>query len=553
MKKLVAIAIMSWFAVANAQPAQPVPSVPATPTPAPAKKAPAKKAPKKAPKDAPVEGPVDPYAEPAPADPYADPNPKAPKPDAKKKDPKLEPKKAAAEKPADPYADPNAVPADPKVDPKPKLDPKAKDPKAKPGDIKLDAKPVDPYAAPKLDKDAPPSIPTRVGLSDLPAVQGLLAVQRLDAWLLYDRDGSNPIAVRLVKPDGHPQRPWFYLIPAKGEPTALMHTSEARNFEHLAGKKLTYVGYRDLDKQMRAMLKGVKSIAIEYSPKATVPNVSRVDAGTVENIRAAGVQVRSSETLVQYTKAIWGDAGRTAHYVAVHHVVELRKEALAFVAKRLRAREPVSEYDVQQRLMHNMTMRGLAGPPPVVAAGANSADPYYVPTAAKTAAIKPGDVIVIGIAAKVDKPDGIYAAQTWVAVADKAVPENVAKAFEQASLARDQALVLITDRSRKRRPVKGAEVDQATRAFMKKAGVASQIMHRTGHSIDNDLQGGGADLDDFEVKDTRIMTPGTGFTVGPGLYWPGQFGVRTEVSVYLSPTGPEVTTPAQDYVEPLLK
>jgi Xaa-Pro aminopeptidase len=301
------------------------------------------------------------------------------------------------------------------------------------------------------------------------------------------------------------------------------------------------------------MLKGVKSIAIEYSPKAAVPNVSRVDAGTVENIRAAGVQVRSSETLVQYTKAIWGDAGRTAHYIAVHHLVELRKEALAFVAKKLRAREQVSEYDVQQRLMHNMTVRGLVGPPPVVAAGVNTADPYYVPTAAKTAPINPGDVIVIGIAARIDKPDGIYAAQTWVAVADKTVPENIAKAFEQVSLARDQALVLITDRSRKHRPVTGAEVDQATRAFLKKAGVADRVMHRTGHSIDNDLQGGGADLDDFEVKDTRIMTPGTGFSVGPGLYWQGQFGVRTEVSVYLSPTGPEVTTPAQDDVEAILK
>src|SRR5262249_26316063 len=145
---------------------------------------------------------------------------------------------------------------------------------------------------------------------------------------------------------------------------------------------------------MRAMLKGVKLIAVEYSPKATVPNVSRVDAGTVENIKAAGVQVRSSETLVQYTKAIWGDAGRTAHYVAVHHLIELRKEALAFVAKRVGAREPVSEYDVQQRLIHNMVMRGLTGPPPVVAAGVNTADPYYVPTAEKTAQIKLGDVLV---------------------------------------------------------------------------------------------------------------------------------------------------------------
>jgi Xaa-Pro aminopeptidase len=164
-----------------------------------------------------------------------------------------------------------------------------------------------------------------------------------------------------------------------------------------------------------------------------------------------------------------------------------------------------------------------------------------------------GDPIVISIAAKVDKPDGIYAAQTWVAVADKTVPEKIASAFQTIAAARDQALVMITDRGRKHRPVTGAEVDQATRAFIKKAGFAEQVMHRTGHSIDNDLQGGGADLDDFEVKDTRILTPGTGFTVGPGLYFAGQFGVRTEVSVYLAPGGPEITTPAQDDVEPLLK
>jgi Xaa-Pro aminopeptidase len=406
------------------------------------------------------------------------------------------------------------------------------------------SKPVDPYA---------PAIPPRVGLADVGTVQGLLAVQRLDGWLLYDRDGSNPIASRLVAPDGHPQRAWFYMIPARGEPIALVHNSEARNFEHLPGKKLTYLGYRDLQKQLGALLKGVKSVAVEYSPKAAVPNVSRVDAGTLEMIRAAGVTVQPSETLVQYTKAIWGDAGRTAHYVAVHHITELRKEALAFVAKQLAAHEPVSEYDVQQRLVHGITMRGLVGPPPVVAAGVNTADPYYVPTAAKTSPIQLGDVIVISLAAKIDKPEGIYVAQTWVAVADKVVPDRIAKAFETVSLARDQAIVLVTDRTKKHRSVTGAEVDQATRAFIKKAGVADQVMHRTGHSIDNDLQGGGADLDDFEVKDTRILTPGTGFTVGPGLYFPGQFGVRSEVSVYLAPSGPEVTTPAQDYVEALLK
>jgi Xaa-Pro dipeptidase len=433
--------------------------------------------------------------------------------------------------------------------------------------------PVDPYAAPvpapppaagvaPIDPvgparargpDASSPIPKRVGLADVPAVQGLLAVQRLDGWLLFDRDGLNPIAVRLVAPDGRPTRPWFYMIPARGNPVALVHSAELRSFDHLPGAKLTYLGYRDLDKQLRAMLKGVKAVAVEYSPKAAIPSVSRVDAGTLELIRAAGVQVKSSDTLVQFTKAIWGDAGRTAHYVAVHHLVELRKEALAFVIKELGRGALVTEYEVQQRIVHGMVMRGLVGAPPVVAAGSNTADPYYVPSADKSAAIKRGDLLVISLAAKVDKPEGVYAAQTWCAVADASVPEQIGKAFETASLARDLAMGLITERARKHRAITGAEVDNAARAFIKKAGFVDRVMHRTGHSIDNDLQGGGADLDDFEVRDSRILTPGTGFTLGPGLYFAGQFGVRAEISVYLAPGGPEVTTPAQDEVEALFK
>ncbi|HLL20993.1 MAG TPA: M24 family metallopeptidase, partial [Kofleriaceae bacterium] len=270
-------------------------------------------------------------------------------------------------------------------------------------------------------------------------------------------------------------------------------------------------------------------------------------------IRAAGVQVRSSETLVQYTKAIWGDAGRTQHHVAAHHLVELRKDALAFVAKQLAQNAVVTELDVQQRLAKGMATRGLAASPPVVAAGVNTADPYYVPTAAKTKPILRGDVLVISLAAKVDKPDGVWAAQTWVAVADSSVKDDVKKAFETATLARDHALALITERIRAGRPVTGAAVDQSTRAFIKKSGFGDNVMHRTGHSMDNDLHGGGADLDDLEVRDNRILTAGSGFTVGPGVYFAGQFGVRSEVSVYLSAGGPEITTPAQDAIETLLR
>jgi len=442
-------------------------------------------------------------------------------------------------KPADPYAEPiGPQPAKPAPSSKPG-NPYGNKPAPKPADTK----PADPYA---------PPVPARVGLADVPAVQGLLAVQRLDGWLLFDRAGENPIARRLVAPTGTPSRLWFYLIPAKGQPIALVHDSEKRNFEHLAGTQLTYRGYRDLDKQLRVLLKGMRRVAVEYSPKAAVPTVSRVDAGTLEIIRGAGVQVRSSDTLVQYTKAIWGDPGRTAHHVAVHHVVELRKEALTFITRQLAAGLAVTEYEVQQRIARGMTVRGLVGPAPVVAAGVNTADPYYVPDAARTARIRRGDLIVISIAARLDTVEGVFAAQTWVAVADSSVRDDISKAFATVVQARDRAIELIADRARKNRPITGAEVDQATRALLKKAGYADHVLHRTGHSIDNDFEGGGANLDDFEVRDTRSLTPGTGFTVGPGLYFAGGFGVRTEVSIYLSPSGPEITTPAQDDIELLL-
>jgi len=399
---------------------------------------------------------------------------------------------------------------------------------------------------------APAPVPaeTTRGL-DLAAVQGLLAVQRLDGWLLHDRDGQNPVARRLVAPDGAPVRSWFYLIPDQGQPVALVHGSEMGSFVRVPGRKIAYTGYRDLEKELRQMLRGRKTIAMEYSAKGQLPAISRIDAGTLELVRGLGVLVRSSEGLVQFTKALWGPDGRKSHYVAVHHIVELRKEALGFIAKQIASGAAVSEHDVQQRIIKGMRMRGLVGPPPVVAAGVNTADPYYVPSAERSANIRRGDLVVLSLAAKVDQPSAIYAASTWVAFVGDAVPERVSRAFDVAALARDEALARISDRTKRRRAIKGFEVDEAARSFIAKAGFADQFVHRTGHSIDSDLQGGGADLDDYEVKDTRALVQGSGFTVGPGIYVAGEFGVRAEVCAFLGRDGLEVTTPAQEQIEAL--
>lgn len=418
------------------------------------------------------------------------------------------------------------------------------------------AGPTDVVPAPPAPPDpAPPTTPAKVAAAkgiDVGAVQGLLAVQSLDGWLLYDRDGQNPIARKLVAPAGSPSRAWFYLIPEEGEPTLLAHQSEMQRFDAVAGHKLTYTGHRDLTKQLKALLKGRKTIAMEYSPKGAVPSVSRVDAGTIELVKGLGVTIKSSAGLVQFTKALWGPEGRKQHYVAAHHLTELRKDALSWLATQIAAGKAVTELDVQARLVRGMDVRGLVGPAPVVAAAAHTADPYYVPTEASAAPIRQGDLVVISLAGRTSHVDGIYAATTWVAYVGKAVPERIASAFEVVSLARDEAIAVITDRVKRRRAVKGNEVDQAARGFIGKANLADKFVHRTGHAIDSDLQGAAADLDDYEVRDARPLVVGSGFTIGPGVYFAGEFGVRAEVSAYLGPKGLEVTTPKQESVEPIL-
>jgi Xaa-Pro dipeptidase len=377
-------------------------------------------------------------------------------------------------------------------------------------------------------------------------------VQRLDGWLLHDKDGTNPVALRLAAPSVLPQQAWYYLLPVSGEPVLICHVTDAPAFEKLAGRKVTYQGYREMQQALRQALKGKKSVAMEVTPNPDLPVAAKTEAGAKEVLRALKITAVSSDNLVQYTTAVWGEAGHTAHHVAVHHLTSLRKDALAFIARQLRADLPVTELDVQQRLVRGMAVRGVVGPDPVVAAGAHTAEPYYLPTAAKSAAIRRGDLISISLALKLDKPDAIFAAETWVAYAGDQVPERVSKLFGSVVQAREQALALIGDRFRKRRPLRGYEVDQAARAALAKAGLGKQALHRAGHSIDTSLDGSGADLDDHEAKDLRSLVAGTGVTLGPGVYFAGELGVRSEVTVFLSPNGPEVTTPPQQQVEALL-
>lgn len=390
---------------------------------------------------------------------------------------------------------------------------------------------------------------------DVGAVQGILAIQRLDGWLLYDYQGQNPVAHEVVRPQRPTSRRWFVLIPARGEPVVLAHQADMQAFAGFPGRKVEYAGWRDLDLRLKELLKGKRRVAMEYSKAAALPQMSRVDAGTHERVRGLGPDIISSEDLLQTTRARWSAEGRASHYLAAHHLAAINRDALAFIGRQVAAGRKVTERQVQDRILAGMRTRGLqADAPPVVASGPNSADPAYPTPPEGSRAIVTGDVVILELAARqAGKPDAVHAELTWVAYVGSEVPARHAELFSIVARARDAAVALVTERVKAHRPVRGWEADRAARELVTKAGWGERFVHRTGHSIDTRRYGSGANLDDLETHDTRSLVTGTGFVVSPGIYLPGELGLRVATDCFVGAGGLEVTTPVQKAITPLLR
>jgi Xaa-Pro dipeptidase len=389
---------------------------------------------------------------------------------------------------------------------------------------------------------------------DLDEIQALMAVQRLDGWLLYDLGGSNPIAHEVVAPSGIVTRRWFYLVPAKGAPIALVPKMEAIAFANVPGRKIEYASWRELDAGLRQLLKNRRRVAMEYSPHAELPWFSKVDAGTVELVRSLGVEVISSADLVQTAKTRWGKAGRDAHYLAAHHLNAIKDDAFAWIAAEVRAGRKPSEYDVQQHMWKAFATRGVsADHPPIVAVNEHAANPHFDPTAANARPIGAGDLVLIDLWGKVaDDPQAIYADITWVGYVGDTVPARYTEVWKVVVAAREAAVALVRERVKNHKLVRGFEADRAARDVIEKAGYGDRFIHRTGHSIDTNDHGDGANLDDYETHDTRALVAGAGFSVEPGIYLPGDFGLRSEIDCYIGHDGLEVTTLAQKEIVPIL-
>lgn len=391
-------------------------------------------------------------------------------------------------------------------------------------------------------------------MADIRAIQTELKASKLDGWLFYDHHHRDPIAASVLglPTKGLVSRRWFYFIPAKGEPRKMVHRIEQGTLDSLEGKKFVYSGWEELQKTLPKVLSGAKKIAMQYSPENNIPYVGLVDAGTVELVRKLKKKVVSSADLVQKFEASWSAEQERSHLEAGKIVDRITRGAFDRAAQHVRDGKPLNESELQGWILEQFRANGLVTlDPPIVAVQPNNGNPHYEPKADSARPIRAGDLLLLDIWAKFDRPGSVYYDITWMGYLGERAPDAYAKIFRVAREARDRAVELIQERVAAGKPIHGWEVDRMARETIRKAGYGKYFVHRTGHSIGQEVHGNGANMDGLETRDDRRIVPHTCFSIEPGIYLP-EFGVRTEVNVLVGEREARVTGAIQQEILPLL-
>ena len=387
----------------------------------------------------------------------------------------------------------------------------------------------------------------------LEEIQGDLRAAKLDGWLFYDFRGRDPIAHRILDlPSAMRTRRWFYFVPAKGTPKKLVHKIETESLLTLPGETLYYSGQEELRKNLKKMLGRAKTVAMQYSPKNSIPYVAMVDAGTVELVKSCGVKVVTSADLVQKYEACWTPQQLQSHLLAAKTIDRIVAEAFALAGKGVRNNKPLTEVALQQWILAEFEKADITTDEgPDVAVNAHASDPHYAPSNERPTEIKEGDLLLLDVWGKLKTPDSVYYDVAWVGYLGVKVPEKYAKIFKILTAARDRAVSLIQSSIAAGKPLQGWQVDKAARSVVEKAGYRKYFIHRTGHSIGQTVHGNGVNMDGLETHDTRRLMAGTCNSVEPGIYLP-EFGMRSEVNVYVDEDKAQVTGAVQKEILALL-
>lgn len=388
---------------------------------------------------------------------------------------------------------------------------------------------------------------------DLKAIQAALTESGLDGWLFYDHHRRDPIAYRVLKINPPLcTRRWYYLIPAKGEPSKLVHRIERGNLAGLPGATHEYSSWKEQREKLKHLLEGKRRLAMEYSALNDIPYIGLVDAGTIELVRSFGVEIVSSGDLVQRFEARWPAEALATHLEAGKVVHASVRNAFAMIRDAVRTGKAIGEYEVQREVVRYFAARGVeADEAPIVAVNANCSDAHYSPTPQSSLPIRKGDFVLLDVWGKLRQPGSVYFDITWTGYVGEEAPARYTQIFSVVREARDAAIDFVEQAQREGRAIYGYQVDDAARGVIARHGYGEYFIHRTGHSIGEEVHGNGANMDNFETHDARRIIPGTCFSIEPGIYLP-EFGVRSEVNVYVREHDAQVTGEIQQGIVPIL-
>lgn len=374
-------------------------------------------------------------------------------------------------------------------------------------------------------------------------IQKALQEEKLDGWLFFDHHQRDPLAYRILGlPSGRlATRRWYYFIPAHGDPRGLVHAIESGALEGLPGKMRVYSSWDAQTDGIRFLLNGSKRVAMQYSPNCAIPYVSLVDGGTLELVRSTGAEVLSSANLVQLFDARWSAEQLEMHLEAGRRVDRVRAEAFRKIGAALKAGETITEWQVNRFIRQGFEKAGLVTDHgPIVAVNANMSDPHYEPQQENSRPIRSNDAVLIDLWAKLDKPGAVFYDVTWTGFCGSHTPAALQKIFDVVTGGRDRAIEFVKHAVSHNKLIHGFEVDDVTRGYIDKEGYGQYFVHRTGHSIGEEVHGTSANMDNLETHDDRRIIPRTCFSIEPGVYLP-DYGIRSEVNMYIGEKEAQVT------------
>ncbi|MCH7947617.1 MAG: aminopeptidase P family protein [candidate division Zixibacteria bacterium] len=378
---------------------------------------------------------------------------------------------------------------------------------------------------------------------DIPKIQSYLREHNLDGWLLADFHGYNRIAMNFLNVTGHITRRMFYLIPADGEPICLVNPIEGNLYKHLPGQLRPCFGYKKVEAALAEILKGKKRIAMEYSPLGRLPYIGMVDAGTIEMVSEHVAEIVSSADIFAEFEARLSVEQIALHKQAAEKVLLIKNQAFEFVTESLKCKNSITEYDIVRFVLRKFEENNMeTDHAPICGVDGNAGNPHYEAIKGESAEIKYGQLLLLDLWAKLKKPKAVFADITWMAFCGKKeeIPQRLSDIFSTVAQARDAAVECLKSNFGKK-PLYGADADDACRNVISQTQYARNFTHRTGHSIGIDIHGVGPNIDNLETEDRRILQSGHLFSIEPGIYL-DDCGFRTEIDLLMTENGPEITT-----------